>query len=126
MYSSDKNDGDVFIDGFKLGNDDNEIRKHIGVVFQDSVLDDLLTVKENLMTRGKFYELTKEELNNKVDEVNKICELGEFINRPYGKLSGGQRRRADIARALINTPKYCSWMNLQRDLTQRQKTAYGI
>lgn len=101
----DKNDGDVFIDGFRLGNDDNEIRKHIGVVFQDSVLDDLLTVKENLMTRGRFYELTKEELNNKVDEVNKICELGEFINRPYGKLSGGQRRRADIARALINTPE---------------------
>ena len=55
----DKNDGDVFIDGFRLGNDDNEIRKHIGVVFQDSVLDDLLTVKENLMTRGRFYELTK-------------------------------------------------------------------
>ncbi|WP_294467791.1 ATP-binding cassette domain-containing protein [uncultured Anaerofustis sp.] len=101
----DKNEGEVFIGGFRLGNDDNEIRKDIGVVFQDSVLDDLLTVKENLITRGKFYGLTNDKLNEKVNEVSSICELGEFINRPYGKLSGGQRRRADIARALINTPK---------------------
>ena len=97
--------GDVVIDGFHLGADDSKIRSSIGVVFQDSVLDSLLTVKENLMTRGNLYGLSKSELKRAIECASEAAGIGEFIDRPYGKLSGGQRRRADIARALINTPK---------------------
>jgi len=97
--------GSVTVNGYKLGSQDEKIRKHIGIVFQDSILDNLLTVKENLYTRGSFYDTQKKELITAVDKAVKTAGVESFLNRPYGKLSGGQRRRADIARALINTPK---------------------
>lgn len=98
-------DGEIFLDGKKIGQDDDAIRSCIGVVFQDSVLDDLLTVKENLEVRGSFYGLDKAKLASAIKFAVDAAGVGDFLNRPYGKLSGGQRRRADIARALINTPK---------------------
>ena len=100
-----KNDGDVTINDWKLGKDDSEIRNNIGVVFQNSVLDDLLTVKENLQVRGSFYGLKGKVLEERIKEASLITQCDEFLNRYYGKLSGGQKRRADIARALINQPK---------------------
>lgn len=98
-------EGEIIIDGFTLGKEDKEIRSILGIVFQDSLLDDLLTVKENLMTRGSLYRLKDKELKNAVEYAAECSGVKEFLNRPYGKLSGGQRRRADIARALVNTPK---------------------
>lgn len=100
-----KNQGEVIINDWKLGRDDSEIRNNIGVVFQNSVLDDLLTVKENLQVRGSFYGLRGKILGKRIEEASRITQCDEFLDRPYGKLSGGQRRRADIARALINQPK---------------------
>jgi len=97
--------GEVFIDGWRLGKEDDEIRKSIGAVFQNGLLDPLLTIRENLMIRGSFYGLKGYDLKNAVAEAAKISGTEEFLDRPYGKLSGGQRRRADIARALINTPQ---------------------
>ena len=97
--------GKVMINGYELGKDDFEIRKSIGIVFQRSLLDPMLTVYENLKIRGRFYKLPKEKLKERIEDVVKIAQLEEFLHRPYEKLSGGQRRRADIARALINTPK---------------------
>jgi multidrug/hemolysin transport system ATP-binding protein len=97
--------GTVTVNGYKLGEQDDKIRKSIGVVFQDSILDNLLTVKENLYTRGSFYGLTSRELSVAVEKASKAADVVSFINRPYGKLSGGQRRRSDIARALTHTPK---------------------
>ncbi len=97
--------GTVTVNGYKLGEQDDKIRKSIGVVFQDSILDNLLTVKENLYTRGSFYGLTSRELSAAVEKASKAADVVSFINRPYGKLSGGQRRRSDIARALTHTPK---------------------
>lgn len=96
--------GSVTINGLTLGKDDKEIRRKIGIVFQDSVLDTDLTVKENLQVRGSFYGLKGIKLKEAVNKVSKSAQIEDFLNRPYGKLSGGQRRRADIARALINTP----------------------
>lgn len=97
--------GDVIINGHILGKDNDKIRADIGVVFQESVLDKKLTVEENLKIRGSFYGLTKGELKSAIEDAIDMSGCKEFANRPYGKLSGGQRRRADIARAFINKPK---------------------
>lgn len=97
--------GAVTIDGHALGAQDAAIRSAIGVVFQDHLLDPLLTVEENLRVRGSFYHKTRANLNKAVEWAANAAAVKEFIKRPYGKLSGGQKRRADIARALINTPK---------------------
>ena len=98
-------DGTVTVNGYKLGKNDDKIRQCIGVVFQDSILDNLLTVKENLFIRGSFYGMAKKQLAEAVKKAAGAADVLSFFNRPYGKLSGGQRRRADIARALVNTPK---------------------
>lgn len=100
-----KDEGTVTINGYTLGEDDEAIRKVIGVVFQKSFLDDLLTVEENLSVRAAFYRLSPAETQARILELSEQLSLQEFIKRPYGKLSGGQRRRADIARALINRPR---------------------
>lgn len=98
-------EGEVRINGFVLGKEDDAIRSSIGAVFQDGLLDLLLTVKENLMVRGRLYGLEKKQLKSAVQNAAEAAGVTEFLNRPYGKLSGGQRRRADIARALLHTPK---------------------
>ena len=97
--------GSVTVDGFTLGKQDTEIRKIIGAVFQDGLLDELLTVEENLKIRGGFYGLKGKKLKAAVAYTAETTGITEILKRPYGKLSGGQRRRCDIARALINTPK---------------------
>ena len=97
-------EGNVSINGMVLSKDDDAIRKQIGVVFQDSVLDSLLTVKENLLSRASLYGQKGNELKKSVDNAIQISGVRDFKDRPYGKLSGGQRRRADIARALVHTP----------------------
>jgi len=97
--------GSVTVDGFALGRQDTEIRKIIGAVFQDGLLDELLTVEENLKIRGGFYGLKGKKLREAVAYTAETTGVTEILKRPYGKLSGGQRRRCDIARALINTPK---------------------
>jgi len=74
-------------------------------VFQDNILDDILTVKENLYTRVSFYGMSSKDLSAAVEKAAEAADVKSFFNRRYGRLSGGQRRRADIARALVNTPK---------------------
>ena len=97
--------GKAVVDGHILGKDDNAIRAVIGAVFQDGLLDDLLTVRENLQIRGGFYGLKGRALDKIITDVARTTGISEILKRPYGKLSGGQRRRCDIARALINRPK---------------------
>jgi multidrug/hemolysin transport system ATP-binding protein len=97
--------GSVTVDGHILGREDSEIRSLIGAVFQDNLLDNLLTVEENLKTRGSFYGLRGKALNEAVKRAAEITGITELLRRPYGKLSGGQRRRCDISRALVHTPK---------------------
>lgn len=97
--------GTVEVDGHLLGRDDNAIRQTIGAVFQDGLLDPLLTVSENLHIRAGFYGLKGKQLEKTIREIAERMGIQEIMKRPYGKLSGGQRRRCDIARALVNTPK---------------------
>ena len=98
-------EGDVRINGFLVGGQDDEVRGSIGVVFQHSVLDDLLTVRENLRVRASFYGVGGAQLKKRIEYLTQAVGLADFIDRPYRKLSGGQRRRADVARALIHTPR---------------------
>jgi len=101
-----KTSGTVRINHFDLdANNEGNIRKSIGVVFQQSLLDDRLTVYENLMHRGRMYALSKQELLENYHFVSTYLQLEEIAQRKYGTLSGGQKRRADIARALIHRPK---------------------
>lgn len=100
-----KTSGDVKICGHTLGKEDDQIRKEIGIVFQNSVLDDKLTVRENLYTRGSYYDLNKKQIDERIRDFYDNFELGSIMKQRYGTLSGGQRRRVDIVRALLNKPK---------------------
>lgn len=100
-----KDAGEIIVDDHVLGQEDAQIRQTIGIVFQDSVLDPLLTVWENIETRGSFYGLKKATLNERIQAALEVTGISDLANRRYGSLSGGQRRRADIARALVNRPK---------------------
>ena len=101
----EKTDGQAFIAGHELGREDDEIRKINGIVFQNSVLDKVLTVKENLLTRGSYYGLSTKEVLKRLEPFSEKFEMKDIWDRRYDKLSGGQRRRVDIMRALINNPK---------------------
>lgn len=96
--------GSVTVNGFELGKQDTQIRSTIGAVFQDGLLDKLLTVRENLKVRGAFYGFSGKALQDKIQIAVKATDIEGLLDRQYKTLSGGQRRRADIARALINTP----------------------
>lgn len=96
--------GEVEICGYKLGKDNEEIKRHTGVVYQNNCLDKLLTVKENLLLRGSLYETDKKKLIQNMENICSVLALEEVINRRYGKLSGGQKRRCEIATALLHAP----------------------
>jgi multidrug/hemolysin transport system ATP-binding protein len=97
--------GEVIINNYKLGINDDLIRNSIGVVFQGSYQDNLLTVLENIKTRASFYGVVGSTFNERLDYIAEMIGIKDILNRRYGKLSGGQKRRVDIARALINEPK---------------------
>lgn len=83
----------------------NEIRKCIGVVYQENVLDDLLTVRENLICRSVLHGISKAEANKKIKELSEVFGIAEILDKKYKFLSGGQKRRCEIAAALMHTPK---------------------
>ena len=100
-----KDAGKVWIEGMDLDREAAKIKPCVGIVFQNSVLDALLTVKDNLTTRAGFYGLSGREWKRRYAELVSLLELEELVSRPFGKLSGGQKRRVDIARGLINRPQ---------------------
>ncbi len=101
-----KTSGDVLVDDYILGEGkgNNYIREKIGVVFQESVLDERLTVYENIINRGQYYRLSKNEMKENYHFVSEYLNLFDIKDKKYGALSGGQKRRADIARAIIHKP----------------------
>ena len=99
-----KTSGSVKVCGADENNFDNA-KKELGVVFQSSVLDKALSVRDNLKFRASLYGITGEKFEARLKELDELLHFSEFINRPVGKLSGGQKRKIDVARALIHKPK---------------------
>lgn len=100
-----KDAGSVRVGGYDLDAQPNHIRPLLGVVFQGSLLDDLLTVRENLTVRAACYGIRGKQWKERLARLDELLCLKDLLDRPFGKLSGGQRRRADIARGLVNEPE---------------------
>ena len=99
-----KDGGKVFVAGTDLDADPQRVREKIGLVFQNSVLDPSLTVEANLLARASLYGIYGKKAKDRISELASLLGFSELTGRKYGKLSGGQRRRIDIARGLIHSP----------------------
>ena len=100
-----KDSGTVSIDGADIDTELDRVKRTLGVVFQGSVLDKELSVSDNLESRAALYGIHGAAFRRRLAELAGLLEFGDLLSRPIGKLSGGQRRRIDIARALLHEPK---------------------
>lgn len=100
-----KDSGSVKIDGMDLDTSLNLIKSELGVVFQNSVLDSALSVYDNLESRAALYGIIGSDFKARLNELAELLEFKDLLKRTVGKLSGGQRRRIDVARALFHHPK---------------------
>ena len=100
-----KDSGSVIIDGNSIDDNSEAAKRELGVVFQNSVLDKALTVFDNLESRAALYGITGNNFKTRLKELSVLLDFESLLKRTVGKLSGGQRRRIDIARALLHKPK---------------------
>lgn len=100
-----KDSGSVVICGENIEHGLDKITRKLGVVFQNSVLDKSLSVRDNLRSRAALYGITGKEFKSRLSELAAMLDFETILDRTVGKLSGGQRRRVDIARALLHKPE---------------------
>ena len=100
-----RDSGEIEICGKNIDKSLENVTRKLGVVFQNSVLDQALTVNDNLKSRAALYGIKGAKFQERVMELAKLLDFENLLNRTVGKLSGGQRRRIDIARALLHKPE---------------------
>ena len=100
-----KDSGKVIVCGEDIDKDPSRVASRLGVVFQNSLLDQALSVRDNLESRAALYGITGKRFSARLSELSKLLDLDGLMRRTVGKLSGGQRRRIDIARALLHRPE---------------------
>jgi len=100
-----KTSGHISVAGYDLDQSQKEIRKVIGVLSQETIVDVDLTGKENLRLQGRLEQMHGSKLNDRVDELLEMVQLEEFADKPAGRYSGGMKKRLDLASALIHKPK---------------------
>lgn len=100
-----KDDGSIIIDGKDVEKELTDVIAKTGVVFQNSVLDGALSVKDNLLIKASLYGMSDKAAKERVNYLAEALDFSNFLTRTVSKLSGGQRRRIDMARALINSPE---------------------
>lgn len=98
-------EGSAAICGHRLGKENRQIRESIGIVYQGNCLDGLLTVKENLICRGVVHGASTAEAEKQCKRLAGQLQLEELLKKKYRNLSGGQKRKCEIAAALMHTPK---------------------
>ncbi len=101
----EKDSGEIIVQGENIDSSQNDFKQHLGLVFQNSALDKKLTVRENLINKAMLYGLTKQESLNNILYLSKELNFENYLDRPIEKLSGGQARRIDLARALVHNPQ---------------------
>ncbi|OJU15885.1 MAG: ABC transporter, partial [Clostridiales bacterium 43-6] len=101
----DKTSGTLLIDGKDVTHKKDEVRSVIGVVFQDPTLDNKMTVYENMKMHCYFYNVPKGEIEQRIDFALGIVDLKEWKKSMVSSLSGGMKRRVEIARSLLHYPK---------------------
>ena len=98
-------EGSAEVCGETLGKGNQQIRRKIGIVYQQNCLDDILTVRENLICRGILHGISKAEAKEQCKKLSEVLKLGDILKKKYRTLSGGQKRRVEIAAALMHTPE---------------------
>ena len=122
-----KDGGRVEINGKSIDENPLEIKRELGVVFQQSVMDKSLSVYDNLKIRAALYGLRGETFEKRLQELTKLFDLTDILRRPLGKLSGGQSRRVDVVRALLHKPSILILGEPTTGLDpQTRKTVWGI
>ena len=101
----DKTSGELRINGNDVSNQKDKVRNDIGIVFQESTLDGKLTIEENLKLHCDFYNVPRSEVKERIDFVLELVDIMNWKKAPVDSLSGGMKRRVEIARGLVHFPK---------------------
>ncbi len=100
-----KTEGQLLINGNEVSDHKDKVRNEIGIVFQESTLDSKLTIEENLKFHCDFYKVPKSDVKERIDFVLELVNLEDWRKAPVSSLSGGMKRRVEIARGLVHYPK---------------------
>jgi ABC-2 type transport system ATP-binding protein len=101
----DKTHGELRINGNDVTRQKDQVRKDIGIVFQESTLDGKLTVEENLRLHCDFYQVPRDQVKERINFVLELVDIPDWRQAPVDSLSGGMKRRTEIARGLVHFPK---------------------